>query len=133
MESIRDLEEQDFNFYSNEELSGEDIRRHMNKIIVLDDGEVCSVCLQDMNVDDHAAVLKCSHVFHEKCVEEWAERKPSCPLCRHDIRKENIKRKRPKHHDEELKGKISTHFRWKTFTVLGILSVVFSVYYSYRK
>ncbi|KAI3882227.1 hypothetical protein MKX03_009547 [Papaver bracteatum] len=92
----------------------EDINSHMKKIIVLDDGEVCSVCLQDMNVGNHARVLNCWHVFHEKCALEWLYRKPNCPLCRHDIRKESIKRKRLTHHDEELEGKINTHRRRKT-------------------
>ncbi|KAI3927704.1 hypothetical protein MKW92_031410 [Papaver armeniacum] len=73
------------------------IRSHMKKIIVLDEGEVCSVCLQDMIVGDHAILLKCSHIFHQNCMLEWAKRKPSCPLCRHDVRKDRqqqVKRKR---------------------------------------
>ncbi|KAI3862916.1 hypothetical protein MKW98_011955 [Papaver atlanticum] len=81
--------ELEFIIHRNEELlEGEDIKSHMKKIIVLDDGEVCSVCLQDMNVGDHAVILKCSHIFHEKCTLEWANRKPNCPLCRHDVRKD---------------------------------------------
>ncbi|MCL7046525.1 hypothetical protein MKW94_024339 [Papaver nudicaule] len=109
----RAVEELDliFNSLSNKELleglEGEDIKRHMKKIIVLDDSEVCSVCLQDMNGGDDGAVvaLKCSHTFHEKCVLEWSKRMPNCPLCRHDMRKDqqqNLKRKRISHDDKEV-------------------------------
>ncbi|KAI3927731.1 hypothetical protein MKW92_009349 [Papaver armeniacum] len=86
-------------------LKREDITRHMKKIIILDDGEVCSVCLQDMiNVGDDAVLLKCSHIFHKKCMLEWSKRKLNCPICRHDSRKESIKRKRLTDHDEEPEG-----------------------------
>ncbi|KAI3927730.1 hypothetical protein MKW92_009348, partial [Papaver armeniacum] len=71
------------NVFNKELLGRKDIKRHMKKIILLDDGEVCSVCLQDMNVGGHA-LLKCSHIFHENCMSEWSKRK-------HDIRKEIIK------------------------------------------
>ncbi|MCL7038166.1 hypothetical protein MKW94_012167 [Papaver nudicaule] len=87
----------------------EDIESCMKKIVVLDDSEVCSVCLQDMNGGGggggDAVVLKCWHTFHEKCMLEWFRRKPTCPLCRHDVRKDcqqNLKRKRLSHDNEEL-------------------------------
>ncbi|MCL7027289.1 hypothetical protein MKW94_029875 [Papaver nudicaule] len=85
---------------------GEDIESHMEKIVVLDDAESCSVCLQDMDSGaDDAVVLKCSHTFHKKCMLEWSRRKPNCPLCRHDMRKDRpqtLKRKRLTHDGEEL-------------------------------
>ncbi|KAI3927729.1 hypothetical protein MKW92_009347 [Papaver armeniacum] len=84
-----------FHSVSNRELlEGEDIKSHMKNIIFLDDGEVCPVCFQDMNVG--AVVLKCSHVFHENCVLEWAKRKPNCPVCRHDMRKDRQQKLKPK-------------------------------------
>ncbi|MCL7023292.1 hypothetical protein MKW94_007416 [Papaver nudicaule] len=87
-----------------------DVESHMQKIVVSDaDAEVCSICLQGMmnggGADDEAVVLKCGHTFHHKCMVEWSKRKPNCPLCRHDIRKDcqqNHKRKRLSHDDEEL-------------------------------
>ncbi|KAI3964473.1 hypothetical protein MKX01_007163 [Papaver californicum] len=121
MESVRPFSEVELTFdnvYRTELVEGEDMKSHMKKVIVLDDEEVCSICLQDMNggggggVDNDAVVLKCWHTFHEKCTLEWSKRKPNCPLCRHDMRKENIKRKRLSHQDdEELKGKTSTRRR----------------------
>ncbi|KAI3964462.1 hypothetical protein MKX01_007152 [Papaver californicum] len=91
---------------------------HMKKIVVLDDAEVCSVCLQDIDVgDDDVVVLKCnSHTFHKKCMQEWSKKQPNCPLCRHDMRKDLTKKlKRKRSHDNgEHKGEASIHLRQKT-------------------
>lgn len=32
-------------------------------------------------------ILKCGHVFHKKCLEEWMKKSNICPLCREDITK----------------------------------------------
>ncbi|KAI3971145.1 hypothetical protein MKW92_002507 [Papaver armeniacum] len=87
-------------------LERKEIESHMKKIIVLDDAEVCSVCLQDIDVgDEHVQVLSCnSHIFHEMCMQEWSRRKPNCPLCRHDMREDRqrkLKRKRLSHDDDQ--------------------------------
>ncbi|KAI3890926.1 hypothetical protein MKX03_013109 [Papaver bracteatum] len=98
-----------------EYLKGEGIESHMKKIVVLDDDEVCAVCLQDMKVG--TVFLKCSHAFHHKCISEWSTRKPNCPLCRHNMRTDrppNLKRRRLSHDAEELKDETSsTHRRQK--------------------
>ncbi|MCL7038167.1 hypothetical protein MKW94_012168 [Papaver nudicaule] len=84
-----------------------DVESHMQKIVVSDaDAEVCSICLQGMmnggGADDEAVVLKCGHTFHHKCMVEWSKRKPNCPLCRHDMRRQpDLKRKRSNPGDEE--------------------------------
>ncbi|KAI3882229.1 hypothetical protein MKX03_009549 [Papaver bracteatum] len=100
----------------------EELRSHMNEVIVLDDGEVCSVCLQDLisGGDDAAVFLKWSHIFHQKCVLEWGMRKPNCPICRHDIRidrRDKLNRKRLTHDDkEDVKPPEATNF------VIGLCS-----------
>ncbi|KAI3894353.1 hypothetical protein MKW92_026970 [Papaver armeniacum] len=84
---------------------------HMKKIIVLDDAEVCSICLQDIDVGANGVtVLNCnSHIFHKKCALEWSMHKSNCPLCRHDIWKEEPQRKRKRSHDyEKHKGETGT-------------------------
>ncbi|KAI3894351.1 hypothetical protein MKW92_026968 [Papaver armeniacum] len=87
-------------------LEQEEIQSHLKKMVVLDDAEVCSVCLQDIHVgDENVTVLSCnSHIFHKTCMEEWSRRKPNCPVCRHDMREEGqlkLKRKRLPHDDDE--------------------------------
>ncbi|XP_026442177.1 RING finger protein 24-like [Papaver somniferum] len=102
-----ELEELDHQVYK-ESLEQEETESHMKKIVVLDGAEVCSVCLQDIDVgDEDTKILSCnSHIFHNKCMVEWSRKNPNCPLCRHDMRKERdrkLKRKRlPYDDDEEL-------------------------------
>ncbi|KAI3902860.1 hypothetical protein MKW92_028021 [Papaver armeniacum] len=68
----------------------------LKKVVVLDDGDVCSICLQDIDTaggggggdDGGARVLNCSHTFHSGCISRWKKRKTNCPLCRHDMHKE---------------------------------------------
>mmetsp|Transcript_5913 Transcript_5913/g.9636 ORF Transcript_5913/g.9636 Transcript_5913/m.9636 type:complete len:245 (-) Transcript_5913:20-754(-) len=49
----------------------------------------CGICLQEYCEDDEMplAELKCNkmHIFHLKCIEQWAEMNDSCPLCRDAI------------------------------------------------
>ncbi|XP_026442238.1 E3 ubiquitin-protein ligase RNF181 homolog [Papaver somniferum] len=69
-----------------------DNRLNTKKVVVLDDGDVCSICLQDIDDDGAARVLGCSHTFHSRCISEWRKRKTNCPLCRHDMEKEQEQR-----------------------------------------
>ncbi|KAI3882241.1 hypothetical protein MKX03_009561 [Papaver bracteatum] len=69
---------------------------HTKKVVVLDDGDVCSICLQDLasgNDDGYARFLSCSHTFHPTCNRKWRNRKTNCPLCRHDMLEEQVKRR----------------------------------------
>lgn len=45
-------------------------------------GETCNICLEDMGVADKRAVLKCKHVFHQKCLAKWMKRSKTCPVDR---------------------------------------------------
>mmetsp|Transcript_18912 Transcript_18912/g.26335 ORF Transcript_18912/g.26335 Transcript_18912/m.26335 type:complete len:171 (+) Transcript_18912:106-618(+) len=40
----------------------------------------CSICLEELKGDSHT--LPCDHKFHSKCVSQWLDKKPTCPLCR---------------------------------------------------
>lgn len=37
----------------------------------------CSICLEPSN-----QTTKCGHFFHHACIAKWAQRTPTCPLCR---------------------------------------------------
>ncbi|KAM0035612.1 putative transcription factor C2H2 family [Helianthus debilis subsp. tardiflorus] len=50
---------------------------------VQEEGNVCSVCLEDMVEGSMVGRVSCSrHVFHEKCINEWLKDNRSCPNCR---------------------------------------------------
>ncbi|XP_017979730.1 PREDICTED: RING-H2 finger protein ATL39 [Theobroma cacao] len=43
----------------------------------------CAICLEDFKEKEVCWVLvKCDHVFHKPCAEEWLKRSFWCPLCR---------------------------------------------------
>ena len=38
----------------------------------------CVIC---MNSKFTKIKLACGHIYHRKCIDEWARRKPKCPVC----------------------------------------------------
>ena len=43
--------------------------------------EECAICLDKIN--DNISLLKCSHIFHGKCLDKWYNK--TCPICRKEI------------------------------------------------
>ena len=43
----------------------------------------CSICFEKFNNDEEQ--LKCSHIFHKKCIDEWTKTQATCPICRYEI------------------------------------------------
>ena len=41
----------------------------------------CIICLDDMKIGDHIKILKCGHIYHHKCINEWFNVKKECPIC----------------------------------------------------
>ncbi|KAG5681619.1 hypothetical protein PVAND_011035 [Polypedilum vanderplanki] len=52
------------------------------------DDQNCSICKCDIN-ERKIRMLPCSHAFHENCIFQWLKIHPSCPLCRHQLKKIN--------------------------------------------
>lgn len=43
----------------------------------------CLVCLEDYQAEEDVRVMKCRHVFHQACVDEWMQKgRNNCPTCR---------------------------------------------------
>ena len=50
----------------------------------------CCICADVIKSRQHICITKCNHVFHKKCLKTWLTEKcpkPTCPMCRTDIRK----------------------------------------------
>jgi hypothetical protein len=47
--------------------------------------EECSICTDKYENKEDVSVLDCGHVYHPKCINEWAKYKPSCPVCKAEI------------------------------------------------
>ena len=54
--------------------------------------KTCPICQDEIKPRCHCTVLKCGHFFHKNCAKEWLTKqceKPTCPMCRKDVR-ENL-------------------------------------------
>eukprot|EP01080_Neovahlkampfia_damariscottae_P009577 gene9577-1780_t len=51
---------------------------------ILDDAS-CPICIEAFEISTKALVLPCNHLFHEKCLIEWLQKRATCPLCRTEI------------------------------------------------
>jgi hypothetical protein len=64
------------------------------------DEPACCICFEDFELDNKVLKLKCLHVFHSNCIEEWIRARiqgPKCPCCNAQIKKEVG-------HEEEVEG-----------------------------
>ncbi|XP_067420076.1 RING finger protein 148 [Emydura macquarii macquarii] len=48
-------------------------------------GESCVVCLEVYKPKDVVRILRCSHLFHRKCIDPWLLKHSTCPVCKCDI------------------------------------------------
>ena len=46
----------------------------------------CHICLDDFSKADDIRNLPCQHGFHTQCIDTWFMNRPTCPICRTDIR-----------------------------------------------
>nr|BAN65252.1 zinc finger, C3HC4 type domain containing protein [Babesia bovis] len=42
---------------------------------------MCGICLDDFEEETEVRMLKCSHGYHDMCIEKWFNRSNACPLC----------------------------------------------------
>jgi Ring finger domain len=56
----------------------------------------CCICMSDVEFQDAALINGCDHRFCFTCIERWAERENSCPLCKQRFTKIDRVNKRKK-------------------------------------
>lgn len=44
----------------------------------------CGICHSDINKKQYCKKLKCDHLYHSKCINEWVMIKYNCPTCRNN-------------------------------------------------
>ncbi|KAK7324583.1 hypothetical protein VNO77_28257 [Canavalia gladiata] len=43
----------------------------------------CAICLEDFELGQFCQVFPvCSHIFHSNCIDNWLQKKLTCPVCR---------------------------------------------------
>ena len=46
----------------------------------------CSICLEEITKKSLIKQLKCLHIYHVKCIDDWLQIKSRCPLCNAEIK-----------------------------------------------
>lgn len=47
--------------------------------------KMCAICLERFKENEMVKVLKCKHMFHEKCLVPWLKKRRTCPTCRRSV------------------------------------------------
>jgi len=50
-----------------------------------EEGDKCTICLSEFEVEEDVRRLPCMHLFHVECVDQWLGQNKRCPICRVDI------------------------------------------------
>lgn len=50
-----------------------------------DQRSICPICLQQIEAAEVVRQPPCSHVYHSTCIDSWALKNLSCPVCRADL------------------------------------------------
>jgi Ring finger domain len=51
--------------------------------------EVCSICQDSLQSSQACRILRCSHMLHRTCANQWFAISVRCPICRADLRETN--------------------------------------------
>jgi E3 ubiquitin-protein ligase RHA2 len=52
----------------------------------------CAICINKIESNEYIRKLKCNHLFHKKCVDNWLKKNienASCPMCRSKVNLKN--------------------------------------------
>lgn len=71
---------------SDDELPTEDLIIGGSQCISGPNGDSCTICLGEYKASERLRlILKCDHCFHADCLEQWLQRKKTCPICRTSV------------------------------------------------
>ena len=55
------------------------------------DTKQCTICLNDININEKAIILPCLDIFHSECIKKNFIRNNTCPNCKFELTSENMK------------------------------------------
>ena len=83
-------------------------QQYLNKIGL--ENSQCPICLCSIGLKEEISKLKCGHVFHYICLDQWVDKKKECPFCRSKIEIKHSKTFQPIYANPEIiKNKVQTN------------------------
>ena len=49
---------------------------------LFDDNLDCIICMEKFEENEKVKQLKCGHIFHGDCIDQWLEKEKKCPFCK---------------------------------------------------
>ena len=65
---------------------GESISNKLVDKKMLERGERCTICLENVSLGDEVVELRCLDWYHGPCIGAWLDHQYECPLCRKGAR-----------------------------------------------
>lgn len=62
------------------------VLKGLREVVVVEEeeeGGLCGVCQEEMEVGEDVRAMGCTHKFHVFCIYKWLKHKNVCPLCRY--------------------------------------------------
>lgn len=126
---VRYLQQSGFDELLNMELTPEglpppaskELVKNLKSRLVTVDDEKCAICLlPNDSLDGHKFLqLPCNHEFHDTCILPWLEKTNSCPMCRQEMKTDDIdyeeskrRKQRQQVREEELEMLHNSMFGW---------------------
>lgn len=50
-----------------------------------DKNEFCIICQEDIKIEEIIRKIKCSHLFHINCIDNWFIENKKCPMCKFEL------------------------------------------------
>lgn len=45
----------------------------------------CVICMINFEKEEEVRCLKCKHLFHVDCIDEWLAKEKKCPVCKQEV------------------------------------------------
>jgi Ring finger domain len=49
------------------------------------EASACSICLDYYQIGESVRTFRCTHTFHQQCIDTWLRQKSVCPICKHSV------------------------------------------------
>jgi len=58
-------------------------KRNIEKLKLKQDS--CCICMEKFKENEKIRFIKCNHIFHKFCLDEWLSKAKTCPLCKVEV------------------------------------------------